>query len=67
MPFFRRFTAVAGAVDAARRYAKNNPDKVRHYTDKAGAFVDKQTKGKYHDKIDNIVRKVTNSVDDGKA
>lgn len=62
MPFMRRFTAVAGAVEAARRYVKNNPDKVREHTRKAGAFVDKKTKGKYHDKIDNVVRKVGKSV-----
>ncbi|MQA61987.1 MAG: antitoxin [Actinophytocola sp.] len=61
MPFIRRFTAVAGAVEAARQYVKNNPDKVRAYTQKAGAFVDKRTKGKYHDKIDNVVRKVDKS------
>ncbi|MPY98206.1 MAG: antitoxin [Actinophytocola sp.] len=61
MPFFRRLTAVTGAVEAARRYAKNNPEKVRQYTEKAGSFVDKRTKGKYHDKIDNAVRKVNKS------
>lgn len=62
MPFMRRVTALAGAVEAARRYVKNNPDKVHKYTQKAGSFVDKQTKGKYHDKIDNVVRKVDKSV-----
>ncbi|MFB9729219.1 antitoxin [Haloechinothrix salitolerans] len=59
----RRITALTGAVEAARRYARNNPEKVRQYTEKAGSFVDKQTKGKYHNKIDNVVRKINKSAD----
>ncbi|MPY80314.1 MAG: antitoxin [Actinophytocola sp.] len=59
MAFMRKFTAVAGVAEAARRYVKNNPEKVR----KAGEFVDKRTKGKYHDKIDNVVRKIDRSAD----
>ncbi len=61
MPFMRRITALTGAAEAARRYAKKNPEKVRKYSEKAGAFVDKRTKGKYHDKIDNAVRKINRS------
>ncbi|GAA5123675.1 antitoxin [Haloechinothrix salitolerans] len=63
MAFMRRITALTGAVEAARRYARNNPEKVRQYTEKAGSFVDKQTKGKYHNKIDNVVRKINKSAD----
>jgi hypothetical protein len=47
MPLFRRLTALAGAAEAARRYARKNPDKAGKYLDQAAAFVDKQTKGKY--------------------
>ncbi|MGH3995135.1 MAG: antitoxin [Pseudonocardiaceae bacterium] len=61
MPLLRKLTVLAGAAEAARRYARNNPDKVNRWADKAGQFVDKRTKGKYHKKIDNAVRKVHSS------
>jgi hypothetical protein len=37
---------------------KKNPDKVNKMAAKAGSFIDKRTKGKYHGKIDNAVHKV---------
>nr|WP_173135941.1 antitoxin [Kibdelosporangium persicum] len=55
---FRKLTVLAGAAEAARRYAKKNPEKVAQMADKAGKFVDRQTKGKYHHQIENAVRKV---------
>lgn len=58
MPLLRRLTALAGAAAAARTYAKRNPEKVNNMANKAGQFIDKRTKGKYHDKIDNATRKV---------
>jgi len=58
MPLMRRLTALAGTAAAARTYVRRNPDKVNKMAAKAGQFVDKQTKGKYHHKIDNAVRKV---------
>jgi hypothetical protein len=61
MPLMRRLTVLAGAVEAARRYAKNNPEKINKLADKAGRFVDKRTKGKYHKQIDGAVRKVRSS------
>lgn len=45
-------------VGKAQRYAQQNPDKVRGFTDKAARFADKQTKGKYRNQIDSAVRKV---------
>lgn len=55
---FRKLTMLAGAAEAARRYARKNPEKVARVADKAGKFVDRQTKGKYHHQIENAVRKV---------
>lgn len=54
---FRRFAAAKGAVNAAKRYARKNPDKTTGYIDKASTFVDKQTGGKYSDKVSNYSRK----------
>jgi len=34
--------------EAARRTAQKNPEKARELTDKAAAFADQRTKGKYH-------------------
>jgi hypothetical protein len=58
MPLLRKLTMLAGLVEAARRYARNNPDKVNNLADKAGRFVDKQTKGRHHKRIDGAVKKV---------
>ncbi|MFB9305975.1 antitoxin [Kibdelosporangium philippinense] len=55
---FKKLTVLAGAAKAARRYARKNPEKVARMADKAGKFVDRQTKGKYHHQIENAVRKV---------
>nr|WP_042188535.1 antitoxin [Kibdelosporangium sp. MJ126-NF4]CEL18306.1 hypothetical protein [Kibdelosporangium sp. MJ126-NF4]CTQ97791.1 hypothetical protein [Kibdelosporangium sp. MJ126-NF4] len=55
---FRKLTVLAGAAEAARRYARKNPEKVGRMADKAGQFVDRRTKGKYHHQIENAVRKV---------
>jgi antitoxin protein of toxin-antitoxin system len=53
-----KLAALAGIVQAACRYAKNNPDKVNKIADQAGRFVNERTKGKYHSQIDGAVRKV---------
>lgn len=60
MPMFKKLAALAGAAAAARAYVKKNPDKVDKMASKAGEFVDKRTKGKYHGQIDNAVHKVHN-------
>jgi hypothetical protein len=59
MPLLKKLTALAGTAAAARSYARRNPDKVNKMAAKAGHFIDQRTKGKYHNKIDNAVRKVT--------
>lgn len=51
MALFSRLAVLAGAVQAARRYARNNPDKADKIVDQAAAFVDKQTKGRYASQI----------------
>lgn len=57
MSLFRRLTALAGAAEVARRYAKANPDKAGNALDQAAQFVDKQTKGKYTNQISGVARK----------
>ncbi|HEV7652942.1 MAG TPA: antitoxin [Actinophytocola sp.] len=61
MPLLRKLTALAGTAAAARAYAKKNPEKVNRMASKAGEFIDKRTKGKYHGQIDNAVHKVHNA------
>jgi len=58
MPMLKKLTAIAGTAAAARSYVRKNPDKVNRMAAKAGHFIDKRTKGKYHHQIDNAVRKV---------
>jgi hypothetical protein len=58
MPKIKNLAALAAAVEAGRRYARNNPEKAGKYVDQAAAFVDKQTKGKYSGQIDGVVGKV---------
>lgn len=58
MPLLKKLTALAGTAAAARSYARRNPEKVNKMAAKAGHFIDQRTKGKYHHKIDNAVRKV---------
>ena len=62
MPKIKNLAALAAAVEAGRRYARNNPDKAGKYVDQAAAFVDKQTKGKYSGQIDGVVTKVKGAV-----
>ncbi len=58
MPSLKKLTAIAGTAAAATNYVRKHPDQVNKAAAKAGDFIDKRTKGKYHDKIDNAVRKV---------
>lgn len=67
MAFMRKLTVLAGVAEAARRYARNNPDKISKLADQAGRFVDKRTKGKYHGKIDSAVRKIRTSTNNSNS
>ncbi|HEY2766123.1 MAG TPA: antitoxin [Pseudonocardiaceae bacterium] len=57
----RKLAALAGVAEAARRYARKNPDKVSKFAEQAGHFVDQRTKGRYRSKIDGAVRNVKNA------
>ncbi len=58
MPKLKNLAALAAAIEAARRYARTNPDKAAKYLDQAAAFIDKQTKGKYTTKVDGVIKQV---------
>jgi len=60
MPLFKKLAALATAAEAARRYARSNPDKAGKYLDQAATFVDRQTKGKYRTQIDGVAKKAKN-------
>ncbi len=57
MPLIRRLATLAAAAEAARRYAKKNPDQAARYLDQAARFVDKQTKGRYSSQITGVAQK----------
>jgi MT0933-like antitoxin protein len=56
MATLKKLAALAAAAEAARRYARKNPDKAGKFVDQAAGFVDKQTKGKYTRHIDGAAR-----------
>jgi len=58
MPKIKNLAALVAAVEAARRYARSNPDKAAKYIDQAASFLDKQTKGKYSGQVSGVVGKV---------
>jgi hypothetical protein len=46
-----------------RNVVKQNPDKIKAGVDKAGDLIDKQTGGKYAEKVDAVQQKVGTFVD----
>ncbi|WP_432892485.1 antitoxin [Kribbella sp. CA-245084] len=46
-----------------RNVVKQNPDKIKAGVDKAGDLIDKQTGGKYAEKVDSVQQKVGTFVD----
>ena len=62
-----RLIALAGVIEAARRFAKNNPEAVGKIAGQAGRLVDQFTKGKFSDQIDDAVRKVHDVTGRGSA
>lgn len=56
MPLIRKLATLAATAEAARRYAKKNPEKAGRMLDQAAAFVDKQTKGKFRTQIEGAKR-----------
>lgn len=53
-----------GFLDKAKDALQGKSDQAAKALDKAGDVVDKQTKGKYSDKIDKAVDKAKDAVDD---
>lgn len=56
MPLIRKLATLAATAEAARRYAKKNPEKAGRLLDQAAEFVDKQTKGKFRTQIEGAKR-----------
>lgn len=52
-----------GFLDKAKAALQGKSDEAAKALDKAGDLVDKQTKGKYSDKIDQAVDKASEAVD----
>jgi hypothetical protein len=51
------------AKNFLRNVVKQNPDKIKTGVEKAGDLVDKQTGGKYADKVDAVQEKADNYID----
>ncbi len=58
MPLMRRVAMLGAVVAAARSYARQNPDKVNRYADRAAGFVNSKTGGKYRRQVDGALRQV---------
>jgi hypothetical protein len=56
MSLIRKLATLGVAAEAARRYARKNPEQVRKLTDKAASFADQRTKGRYHGQIESLKR-----------
>ena len=68
MSAIRKLAVLGAAAEAARRYARNNPEKADRYVEQASAFVDRRTKGKYSRQIDGLARKARDAAHgDGRA
>lgn len=57
-----KITVLATAAEAARQWAKNNPNKAHGYIEKAGAVVNQRTKGKYSKQITGATAKAKEAV-----
>ena len=62
-----KITVLASAAEAARQWAKNNPDKAKGYIDKASRVVNDRTKGKYAKQVDGASAKAKDAVTKGAA
>lgn len=61
MSMIRKLAALGAAAEAARRYARSNPDKARELTEKAARFADHQTKGRYSRQISQAKNALANA------
>lgn len=53
-----------GFLDKAKKLIAKNDEQVKKAIDKAADLADKTTKGKYHDKIDDVAEKASKAVED---
>ena len=58
MPMMRRVAALGAAVAAARKYARQHPEKVNRYADQAASYIDRRTHGRYRRQIDAALTQV---------
>ena len=58
MALMRRVATLGAAVAAARQYARQNPEKVNRYADRAASFIDQRTHGRFRRQIDTALRQV---------
>lgn len=61
MSLIKKLAVLGVAAEAARRYAKQNPDRARQFTDKAAQFADDRTKGKYRQHIEQARQALANA------
>jgi hypothetical protein len=61
MSLIKKLAALGAAAEAARRYARSNPDKARELTEKAARFADHQTKGRYSQQIQQAKNALANA------
>jgi hypothetical protein len=54
----RKIVILVGLVEGARRFAKANPEAAAKIAVQVAGLLDNLTKGKFHDQIDGVVRKL---------
>jgi hypothetical protein len=54
----RKLVFLVGLVEGARRFAKANPEVAAKIAVQVAGLVDNLTKGKFHDQIEGVVRKL---------
>jgi hypothetical protein len=52
-----------GMMDKVKGLLKGREDQVKQAVGKVGGFVDGKTKGKFHDKIEQVEKKAAEAVD----
>jgi hypothetical protein len=54
----KKLIVLAGIIEGARRFAKANPEAAAAIAVQIAGFVDKLTKGKFHNQIEGVVSKL---------
>ena len=58
MALMRRVATLGAVIAAVRSYARQNPEKVNRYADRAAEFVNTKTAGKYRRQVEGALRQV---------